>query len=43
MSSADLDLLPEAEASADLRHFRTRPLVLPGGALVALTVDDHVL
>jgi hypothetical protein len=43
MSSADLYVLPEAEASADLRHFRARPFVLPRGTLVALTVDDRVL
>src|SRR5262249_30503119 len=43
MSSRDLDVLPEAKASTDVRDFWAWLLVLPRSALMALTVDDHVV
>src|SRR5690349_3137619 len=39
----DLDLLPEAEAAADLRHRGLGRLVAPGGTAMPLAGDDHVI
>ena len=41
--SADLDVLPEADAVLHLRHLRLRRLVDPGVARVADAVDHHVV
>src|SRR6266508_5353368 len=41
--SGDLDVFPEAEASADRFHSRLRRLVGPGVAFMAGTVDQHVI
>src|SRR5438093_5080975 len=41
--SLHLDVLPEAEATGDLRLGRARRLVDPGGAGVAHAVDHHVV
>src|SRR3982074_2961045 len=42
-ASADLDLVPEAEAIGDVLHRGKRPLVAPGRALVALAVKHHIV
>src|ERR1700752_3370047 len=37
------DLVPEAEASADMLHFGLRLLIGPCGAFVALSVNDQIV
>ena len=43
VSSTDLDLVPEADAVRDMAHRGTRRLVDPGGALVTLALDRHIV
>jgi hypothetical protein len=37
------NVLPKAEAAADLSHLRSRSFVAPGRAIVPLAADDHVI